>query len=201
MSGVDLWQFCHVAAPYVLRGWLLHPFMVDGDTVATDGWILVRCDGIHTPLDTMPPKEATERATRVLTQFPFQEGFPLPQAPAPAGRCSSCNGQGYMRDPAPVDDNAEFEPCGPDAPGAFRCSICRGDGDAGMSPIDIGLPKALSLAWVNYRRLRTLPGLLIDVRHVEVPIGHWDAGAIAFRFDGGTGVVMPMKFDSWKALR
>jgi hypothetical protein len=188
---VGLDRFC--ATPEDFRTYLQVPFLSRGKVCRTNGHVLLVTE----------PEAGVEYAANGLKSEPrdlFEkwadgEYLPLPKLPKPQ-RCPTCLGKGFMPMSACQSCKGEgvFEHFGH----AYDCKECEATGDmedeAGeMRPCFIcgGLGHERSVF-----KVRDVPFELIYLHwiaklpNVEVAV-HGATDPLAFRFDGGTGLVMP----------
>lgn len=210
MSAVDLQRFCAVNDP---RNWLNTPSVLGPNAIGCDGFMVIAIprteDHANLPdAGALMPKalETIERAaafsdsaaaTIVATDVVVEPGD---QCLACKGHgrakttscddcegdgffwhgrheyeCQSCNGCGNVSEPTESPDGVQCHHCrGSGVIFSHRaCVHCFGDEKFGIAP------KYLLL-------LQSLPGCRMAADFGPEPI-------IAFRFDGGHGVVMPMR--------
>lgn len=190
MNSESLKPFCY---RHDDRGdWIKKPWTIGDYTHATDGRILVRApklDGFDAS------EEAVKKTAGVIAQFSewqkVNHGMPLPPfKPRETENCQTCKGSGSAC-------YVECDTCG----GAIslngqtiNCVDCTGTGHRLKHDGGNFAPVKLGSQWTSsfyYEKLASLPGL--------VWFNNSDAlGPIYFRFDGGDGLLMPLKYEEPK---
>jgi hypothetical protein len=164
-------KFCSTDDGY--RLYLRAPFTLDGKIYATNGHIMVRIDAFDGhPYHELPEKEGPRNAPQMFDTHKPKNLTALPnwdRSIADFRNCSSCNGTGRC--------------CEEDHVGSIECDEC----DGGKVPTWNGAPIGSKMIGTRYLRLmETLPGLMIDLTGEPLE-------CIPFVFDGGVGLVMPMR--------
>lgn len=183
-----------------IREPLRKPWRLNGSIYMTNGHILLRIadDGRDVPDAAGRPDAEVLFKKNVRAEF-----APLPNLPSKktvglcyqcggrgvwsAADCEDCNGQGcfdhgnheYQCKECDGDGRVEME-------GAAEslCDVCDGDGESTMHGTDIGDAR---FATHYLRRLTLLPGLTVSIAGETDPM--------VFNFDGGAGLLMPMRKD------
>lgn len=168
---IDLQAFC-ATAPY--RSYLHKPFTRGDWTYATNGHIAVR-------VPALPHYDDTEGASTIHTFFDVHANAtwrPLGHAILPeAGlvECDACRGRGREHD------------C-PDC--SCMCEACDGTGMR-KAVVSVELRGLGDVNATYAALLLALPG--IEVAPIVADLGAIAIPAIAFRFSGGVGVLMPLR--------
>jgi hypothetical protein len=201
--------------PHTTRYHLDRPFGIDDWTYATDGRIAVRTQMV------LPAADGLERRYPNLRSLPWDRGAKWHKWPkqkwwrlddGESDWCPYCAGLGLVGDDVVIcwECGGAGEVCvdedcigrcpqcrGRKCAGGSRCHYCQGKGQGDFHRIQL-----IGRAWINGHydlKVRTLP----DVEFSEVtlardfPPGHALHGeppvdAVAIRFDGGEGVLMPL---------
>ena len=166
MSELDLQPFC---SRDQARFYICTPFTRDEWTYATDGAICIRVPR----REGMTGDEKAPRADTLFpAQFPLLRPFPdLDLPPAEEEDCSVCDGRGYEHD-------CPYCEC--------LCDTCSGNQRVSTDDsISIGL-RGATFACKYMRLLACLPNTLIP-QQLE------PNKAMPFRFDGGEGLLMPVR--------
>lgn len=184
---IDLKPFYAVSD---IRKYMLTPFIVDGQTIATNGQILIRVRGVDPAANQDAP---IAQSVRELFGKAYTDFVPLPTLPK-AQKCRLCKGAGFIED-------ADCEDC--DGRGEFmhgdhiyECKNCDGTGTAGRvecwdSECDGGFVREvvkIGDATFSARYLRLIAALPNARICPDGP-----QGTAAFVFDGGDGRLMPMR--------
>lgn len=184
---IDLKPFCAVSD---IRQYMLTPFVVDGQTIATNGQIMIRVQGVDPAANQDAP---IAQSVRALFEKVYSDFVPLPTLPK-AQKCRLCKGAGFIED-------ADCEDC--DGRGEFmhgvhiyECQNCDGTGTTGRvqcrdSECDGGFvrePVKIGDATFSARYLRLIAALPNARICTDGP-----QGTAAFVFDGGDGRLMPMR--------
>jgi hypothetical protein len=211
---IDVSLFC---SPGDIRTILQKPFELDGRTVASNGHIAISVPFIE-GTEFLPDYSTDLVASfrRILSSAENATGFgPIPlydqpdeddkACPICMGKkvvyaCRECGGEGEVEAETDFNDSeVECKSCDGDgvvdehhkaATSTPRpCDRCNGTGLNRTTPIKIG-PTVISYAYLS---------LLVDLPGIEIDISgdHSDKTTIPpipFRFDGGFGVVMPMRY-------
>lgn len=146
------------------------PYVQCGWRYATDGRIVVRVPSPGEP-DTPEPAEG-RLPPDLLYDFPAQieEMIPWPAPEYTIGECDACRGTG--KELCRVCDSET----------RHECSAC-----AGAGKVPIGLNVGYWFIAARYDRLiRDLPGVMFCNEGTS-------SGPLYFRFDGGEGLVMPLR--------
>lgn len=185
------------------------PFYRNGHTYATDGFICIRINGKFAEENKEAPladdldewdlllkltpdwRLRADKMKEVKSQFPVcQSCHPL----AVTTKCPECNGEGWV---TLSNDPHEY---------GFECKTCCGDGHTGKCntrdcPHCNGSRTTYASQWeisgqaFNTQLLIKLTEKLGDIELFCWPV--WSSEkrypALAFRFDGGEGLLMPMK--------
>jgi hypothetical protein len=171
---MNLLNFCeHPANPA-----LAQPLVFDGHVYASDGRIAVRIvsdrafhNYTDAPLDWKWPRQIcgwlTERLPKAkLSLLPL---FDVPDL----AECRECYGNRKVEDIDENENEIVIDPC-PD---------CGGSGKTDKVPVKFN---QVGISFYYLKKLQTLPGLKIDLTGNPTDM-------IPFVFDGGEGVVMPMR--------
>jgi len=195
---IDLQSFCRrnpTSAYYIINT----PFNGAGHTYATDAHCVVR---VQTTEPDSDPHMARPNCKALDWSRCTHADTPLPPLPAEYFSCWFCDGTGKESEDCPkcdgyggnVDADGETHAC-PDCKGSGivntgpACEHCDG---LGKNPPDIelvGLTGNWRLAGCYHRKLAALP----NVRYRVFPDKY--GPMIAFRFDGGEGLVMACEAD------
>jgi hypothetical protein len=200
MIGNDLLlRFCEVAGGG--RSYLRQPWRVGNRTYATNGHYALRLDGADGDESTDPAHKApTDTIEKLIAEHkPGCDFGQVPELPPPIP-CDTCRGTGRV-------GSEECDDC--DGDGTFYhgrheydCKECDGrgnqisDGTTHTCPDCCGLGELRSCSRVAIgcaegdaaylRVIDKLPG-------VKVASGQTKENPIAFVFDGGSGILMPMR--------
>lgn len=170
---LDLQQFCAVDDEW--RPYLNKPFRSKGHVYATDGRLLIRvaddesfpaCDKVD-PTSFLKQAEQASYITAPKVELPAVEA-------AKHVHCPDCNGRGHEHD------------C-PDC--ECECGACRGSGSVNDTPRVSTTFAGQTFDLKFIRKLYTLPGLEIAPNPSDCDL----FTPLCFRFDGGLGVLMPMR--------
>ena len=88
---INLKPFCAVSD---IRRYMLAPFVVDGQTVATNGQIMIRVQGVDPAANQDAP---IAQSVRALFEKAYTDFVPLPPLPE-AQKCRLCKGAGFIED-------------------------------------------------------------------------------------------------------
>lgn len=160
---------------------LSRPFHQGEWTYACSGQWFIRVP--RTDVDYGGSERTPPKMERLLEsgQVAFWQPLPALERLESMMQCRRCEGTGKgARVTCECCDHEHH--CG-------TCDECEGAGKY-MQPVPVATPSGL-LAWANYERLLALPAVQIGVLH------EWrgfDDSRIYFRFDGGEGLVMGMKW-------
>lgn len=160
---IDLQKFC--LEDYQGRDYLMRPFRLNGEIVATNGHILVAIpdDGRHVPeaITTGFGESVTKTLAATTDRWISLSTITLPDVE----ECSICP------DPADLEDGEE-------------CANCYGTGIKQYQPFRVGETD------FNVRYLT----LISELPNAEIGISDKiETTPVPFRFDGGHGVLMPMR--------
>lgn len=182
---IDLQQFCEKDG---IRYYLAQPFILDGNTYASNGRIIVRIPGGGA--DTELPRSFAA-AVRKMFAAEHTDFAPLPTISAPKV-CPDCKGTGRL-------ENVECADCG--GIGEFRhgrhdydCLECDGTGRYGSRECtscwngELLQPVPVGAAHFQARYLRMIAAL--PNARMSAPAKD---GPAAFVFDGGEGRLMPCR--------
>jgi len=162
----DLQRFCAVKE----RQSIAQPWSRGDYTYATNGRILVRL-----PRHADVPENAdAPNVEKIWPNPPATVFFPIAAVELPKAtfnECERCEGRGYEHD------------C-PDC--RCECEKCRGAGD-----ISSDTHTSLAIGGVHFCLLYVRPWLTLPEISVAVPVP--PAGPLEFRFEGGDGLLMPLK--------
>lgn len=170
---LDLQQFCAVDDEW--RPHLNKPFRFKGYVYATDGRLLIRIadDESFPAYDKLDPTSFLKQAEQASYIIAPKVELP-PVKAAKRIDCPGCNGRGHEHD------------C-PDC--ECECDACCGSGFIDDTP-EVSTMFAGQIFDVKFiRKIYTLPGLEIAPN----PGGCDLFTPLCFRFDGGLGVLMPMR--------
>lgn len=184
---IDLKPFCAVSD---IRQYMLTPFVVDGQTIATNGQILIRVQGVDPAANQDAP---IAQSVRALFETVYADFVPLPPLPK-AQKCRVCKGAGFIED-ADCEDcngNGEFM----HGVHIYECQNCDGTGTVGRvqcrgSECDGGFVREavqIGDATFSARYLRLIAALPNARICTDGP-----QGTAAFVFDGGDGRLMPVR--------
>ena len=170
MSEIDLAPFCEKADGYRLN--IKRPFSRAGFTWATDGRILVRVP-LRADVEENPNAPHAERLFPDLADVTFA---PLPSVKWPEmptrAECKWCEGRGTQHD---------CPHC------TCTCNECEGTGkDISAAGVIV---RGLHFNVAYIRLLLALPGLEFTTKPKE-------GQPAPFRFEGGEGVLVPMRGES-----
>lgn len=199
---IDLDPFCSTGRDP--RDYLRTPIRLDSHIVASNGHVLIAVpdDGRELPANASSyPQRLIDVVARMLGLAPGAVTFRAADVALPEGKdCKPCNGTGKAKSVrCPECDDGEFE----HGTHTYECKDCDGNGDT-LIP-DEGsdcdkcrgsgrdLSKAVPLGPCHLRHeylaaLQNLPNCEI------APINATEA--VPFSFDGGRGVVMPVRVKS-----
>jgi hypothetical protein len=171
MSEVDLTWFC---GKDDCRVYLNAPFSLGAFTYATDGHIIVRVARV----DGVADIEAENMKRQLPTMFPERPTTPvvaIPDVPAMIeGECSCCRGEGIHE----IECHRE----------TYDCKECDGTGRLMVEPGESRYPRiAVSNTWFAPKYLRLLKTLPNVELHPNEQLPAY------FGFDGGDGLLMPMR--------
>lgn len=150
---------------------LHHPITQGDYTYATDGRICVRVPAIEGAQFALRPDFGAIWPASFDVYMPatLPDGFD--DMKDPATKCQTCQGRGHVT----------CETCGHD----HACGDCDGDGFI-IDLVPVPLSGGVCFAASHYLRLvMSLPGAAIQCLDLTSPI--------RFTFDGGEGLLMPMK--------
>jgi hypothetical protein len=146
------------------RPWMMEPFNIGEHTYATDGHICVR---VPRRPDVAENPEALNAAELFAVGMECNGALPV-LPPETREVCYECEGEGHLFDCEACDDRGYIS------------------SDDGLSIEVSGVPFAANLL----RMISALPGINVSIPS-EVRA---DCTALAFRFDGGEGRVMAMRW-------
>jgi hypothetical protein len=204
---VDLWQFCMVAETAMRARYdLSQPFSRGRYTYATNGHILVRTLRIVEDAEAHWPK--IEAVTAAITHDALS---PLPALEVQdAPECTTCKGFGVVR-PCRVcsegnckkcADGWGYIPCRKPHPDQETCDTCEGRKVAYPKEAKVMLTDRCAIGPRYYRMLASLPDIRIDLS-VDCVSTSWAKDrampGVSFAFEGGDGLVMPMRIYSKEA--
>lgn len=162
---IDLRKFCSTDP---VRPYLHQPFSRGEWTFATDGWICVRLPRMpDAPEQDKPKAEDIFKPEILACQYLNLEKLVLPPKDDQKD-CDACDGRGRKHD------------C-PDC--ECVCEACNGDG-VRQPTVRVGIGKGV----FNHRhveRMQSLPGIRVGETDGSRPM--------PFQFDGGDGLIMPMR--------
>lgn len=193
---IDLNRFCADVDKDPLRPYLNNPMTRADFDYATNGNIIVRMPTVQAYSDNVPLKllkkveEMFAREVGELSMLPaFTHEPPLPCRECDGlgyvSYCPNCDGEGtHTYDPSYSHDCESRNGEGT-IPGFEReCRFCDGNGtNCTYIPVIIG-PRSIALRYVSM--IRTLPNVRVD-------LGGGPYDPMYFVFDGGDGIVMPMR--------
>lgn len=185
--------------------WMAAPFTFDSHTYATDGHAMIRVPAMDTVPEAIQARghecrnminEALARSVIVWQCLP---PFELERKP-----CPECGGTGYVKI-CPAYGNPDikcgngigslcskhnddcFTGCNPTDKGARKCEECEGDGkiDLPGNIIVDGSMCKVRISTILLDKIKDLPGVKIAPHDSE--------SFFLFRFDGGDGLMMPMR--------
>lgn len=165
------------------------PWTGEGYTQATDGWMLIRVEPIEgvepngdAPVTTrlFPSQEPAEWFDLANVQFAPVEICPLCEGKQGTVECPECKGSGEVD---LENDYSEYtvdcKTC--DGDGETRCKHCHGSGTVeGINVLGVA-----KFGTSLLKMLLPLPNCKIGITTAIQPA--W------FRFDGGDGLIMPMR--------
>lgn len=163
-------KFCAQPPMLADREWLTKPFTLEGWTYATDGRIAIRVSAVpDVPAHDLLPKA-------VVALFPTDEGrtwSPVPVILQATPKCERCGGTGKHECV-----------CGDQ----HGCVACQGRGERWTmgSKASVVMFGEIGLHPYYVDKLRLLPGVKLSATG-----GPHDP--VAIKFDGGEGVLMPMR--------
>lgn len=163
---IDLQPFCGKDDP---RAYLNAPFSEGEFTYATNGHILIR---VAKRADIIAlPEQMKGRCAKMFWDNPWRELLPIPDVPpAEILTCVYCDGAGKLD-----FGDKDLE----------RCDECEGIGK--WEPWKPGFPLGKAHFAQRYLRLlKALPDCKISANHASKPA--------PFTFDGGCGLLMPMRY-------
>lgn len=184
------------------REYLLAPFVIGDFVYATNGHIAIRVPRTSAPditatTDKVPGHLEAMFATHASTERLDE----IPELPAPIA-CSTCNGTGRRHECPDCDGEGEIRYGRHD----YECAECRGDGQVSDGEGDATVPcnwcsgsgeapaQPVKIGSQSYQRrylalIQSLPGARFtppDDAMKPLAMGY-------FIFEGGEGVLMPMK--------
>jgi hypothetical protein len=174
MNAQDLLPFCAAEHNYRFAS-IGRPWTCEGFTYATDGRILIRVPAIEGVEwnEKAPPvaKLIAETVPKSVAKW-----VPLPVFPDPVfDECENCGGKGKWR---------ETDESGKEIGLEFDCDECIGGKWPKVRPVRV-LGRLFNDHFLE--EIASLPGIEI----ADVP--YREGAALYFRFDGGDGLLMPMK--------
>jgi hypothetical protein len=174
MSNVDLQQFCgdETGISYLMRPWSFNDW-----SYATDSHIVVRIPRRADDAAAGPDHPAALKAEKYFADLPGGDFVPLPAVTIPTDKtfdCDECGGTG--RDHLCPSCKCVCEECGG-----------TGTDKSPLGSISVGIGDFV-IAAKYFLLLHQLPGCLISTRAI-------DDGPISFKFDGGEGLLMPLRYE------
>lgn len=173
MEKIDLKPFC---SENDIRYYLNAPFSEGEFSYASNGHILIRVPRRDDVPEVDEKSTMKGRVDKLLAENPFVAAVPIPDIPPPVeADCYCCNG-----------DGAHDYKCGGAPP--YDCGECDGTGKQMDEPGDSTYPfvdvGGTHFAPKYLRLIKSLPGYQFS------PI---EGKASPFKFDGGEGLLMPMR--------
>lgn len=172
-SEINLLNFCKEPIHISLK----QPLNMDGYTYVSNGHIAIRVAANPDYKTSDPNWHRWPRQIEqwIVDRLKVDKLQPLPDYEAPEPRqCFCCGGSGKVLDD---DDDGE------ESATSYVCTVCGGSGKTDMVPVVFG---NIGVSHHYLKMLQDLPNLKIDLTG-----GPKDM--IPFTFDGGVGLVMPMK--------
>lgn len=156
--------------PITCRPWSFGDF-----SYATNGTIIVRVPLVADVPIVADREKTAKMVDQWLTNYASMERVPAPRIDLPKGRswtCDECDGRGTKHD---------CPDCGCD------CRECDGTGRC-HQPVLVAW-RGTHISRENWRLVTALPGSVIAASPPLPPVHDH----ISFAFDGGSGIVMPMR--------
>lgn len=200
---MDLQQFCSTNEnhPNIQK-----PFSRSKWTYATNGHILIRIPRVAGFDEDKGPKEVEALFDEAEARTAVMLWQPLPEFELEYMDCDWCDCKGHVK-PCPVFDdpqakcsngeNKECEKynedctigCGPSDKGAFVCEVCDGDKRIKLQGKHIvqGALSKVQISAIYLDMIKDLPNV-----HIAP---HDATSAIRIKFDGGEGLLMPVRMD------
>ena len=196
MNLETLKQFC---SRDTTRTGILEPWSVNGHSFATDGHILLRVPRLDQVVENKnAPKTDQLFADSLHTgnflsipDLPEPRDGPCPECKGSGkvpAECQKCDGEGTTLCPRCEDGQLECDKC--DGTGVLEeqseipCEDCDG---SGKRPVLQRV--AVGNQTVDVKFLR----LIKDLPNVRIANGQEEVGALTFVFDGGDGLIMPIR--------
>ena len=207
---IDITQFCNINDA---REFIRTPFSDEQYTYATDGHIIIRVARIP---------EIVNPGGTILPQWKsmpwdhetLSDWHPIPNE-IPDGKrveCKSCEGTGKVITCPDCDGDGEVEytydsTSGKTYDADIECPVCEGRGKMNgngehcedcngqghrIEPVAVKV-ESIGLYVSNHllQRVKDLPGIMIAIKGPITPLD--PLPPIRFRFDGGDGIIMPMR--------
>lgn len=182
------------------RTQILEPWSRGEYSFATDSRILIRVPR----LDQIPENRDAPATDHLFAKFPHAgnwlsiPGLPEPQdEPCPecegsgkeSARCQACKGEGTTLCPTCEDGDLKCRKChgtgfDEENRGGTSCEHCDG---SGKRPIRQSITVGNEVVDARYLRL------IRDLPNVRIANGRKEACALTFVFDGGDGLIMPIR--------
>lgn len=202
--GPRMWEFCMVPETAMRSRYdLSAPFSRGAFSYATDGHILVRVPRICEDAEaTWPQVEALTAAISHASLSPLPE-IHVDDPP----ECPTCKGYGVVRPHMAFGYPCEgckkctwgYVPARKPCDDQEVCDTCEGRKAVYPKDAMIMITPVCAIAPRYYRLIASLPNPRIDLTVNGVSTS-WDAdraiSGVAFAFDGGDGLVMPMRIYS-----
>lgn len=200
----DLWQFCMVAETAMRSRYdLSQPFSRGQYTYATNGHIIVRVPRIVEDAEAHWPK--IEDVTAAISHDALS---PLPVlCTDDPGECPTCKGFGVVRPHMAFGMQCEgckrctwgYIPARKPHPDQETCDECEGRKVTWPKDAKVMLTHRCAIAPRYYRMIAALPNAQIDLT-VDCVSASWEKDqavrGVTFAFDGGDGLVMPIRIYS-----
>lgn len=196
MNLETLKQFC---SRDTTRTQIQQPWSMDGHSFATDGHILMRVPR----LDQVAENRDAPETGHLFANSPHTGNFlPIPDLPEPQdgpcpeckgsgkvpARCQKCDGEGTILCPQCEDGQLECDECDgtglPEEESEVPCEDCDG---SGKRPVLQRV--AVGNQTVDAKFLR----LIEDLPNVRITNSQKELSALTFVFDGGDGLIMPIR--------
>lgn len=205
---IDLQKFCEVSSIRALSA----PFYKDGYTYASNGHIAVRTPGKHAEENEAAPyinRPDLWQHTDVLEWTDLPDFEPKwdscyrCESTGKSDRCEECDGEGEVEFETDFNTyQVECKSCSGDGYMSARerntdktCTLCNGSGRTSKReciPFSTLTAAGQGLNSDYLLLIRELPGIQIEA-FPRVLDNLTTVPAVRFRFDGGEGVLMPMR--------